>query len=108
LYALPDGSCGIFVGGGASVRVPQLIGVPRMVDMMLTGRTYGQPPTVPEEFSEFSGAFALAERFRDTTDLASGGGSTSPWPAGLFRRGDKVARQVGASVAFVWSVAVSI
>jgi (methylthio)acryloyl-CoA hydratase len=40
-YALPEGSRGIFVGGGASVRVPQLIGVPRMVDMMLTGRTYG-------------------------------------------------------------------
>jgi len=40
-YALPEGSRGIFVGGGASVRVPRLIGVPRMVDMMLTGRTYG-------------------------------------------------------------------
>lgn len=40
-YALPEGSRGIFVGGGASVRVPRLIGVPRMVDMMLTGHTYG-------------------------------------------------------------------
>ena len=40
-YALPEGSRGIYVGGGASVRVPKLIGVARMMDMMLTGRTYG-------------------------------------------------------------------
>ncbi len=37
-YALPEGSRGIFVGGGASVRLPRLIGVHRMADMMLTGR----------------------------------------------------------------------
>jgi len=37
-YALPEGSRGIFVGGGASVRLPRLIGVHRMTDMMLTGR----------------------------------------------------------------------
>lgn len=37
-YALPEGSRGIFVGGGASVRVPRLIGTARMADMMLTGR----------------------------------------------------------------------
>ena len=39
-YALPEGQRGIFVGGGASVRVPKLIGVARMADMMLTGRVY--------------------------------------------------------------------
>lgn len=39
-YALPEGSRGIFVGGGGSVRVPRLIGVARMTDMMLTGRVY--------------------------------------------------------------------
>jgi enoyl-CoA hydratase/carnithine racemase len=39
-FALPEGSRGIFVGGGGSVRVPRLIGVARMMDMMLTGRTY--------------------------------------------------------------------
>ena len=38
-YALPEGSRGIFVGGGGSVRLPRLIGVSRMMDMMLTGRT---------------------------------------------------------------------
>lgn len=37
-YALPEGQRGIFVGGGGSVRVPRLIGVARMTDMMLTGR----------------------------------------------------------------------
>lgn len=37
-YALPEGQHGLFVGGGGSVRVPRLIGVHRMVDMMLTGR----------------------------------------------------------------------
>ena len=39
-YALPEGSRGIFVGGGGAVRLPRLIGSARMVDMMLTGRTY--------------------------------------------------------------------
>lgn len=37
-YALPEGQRGIFVGGGASVRLPKLIGLSRMTDMMLTGR----------------------------------------------------------------------
>jgi enoyl-CoA hydratase/carnithine racemase len=40
-YALPEGSRGIYVGGGASVRLPRLIGTARVMDMMLTGRTYG-------------------------------------------------------------------
>jgi enoyl-CoA hydratase/carnithine racemase len=39
-YALPEGSRGIFVGGGGSVRIPKLVGVARMTDMMLTGRVY--------------------------------------------------------------------
>lgn len=39
-YAFPEGQRGIYVGGGASVRVPRIIGVDRMMDMMLTGRTY--------------------------------------------------------------------
>ena len=37
-YGLPEGTRGIFVGGGGSVRVSRLIGVARMTDMMLTGR----------------------------------------------------------------------
>ena len=39
-YALPEGSRGIYVGGGASVRLPRLIGTSRVMEMMLTGRTY--------------------------------------------------------------------
>ena len=38
-YALPEGSRGIYVGGGGSVRLPPLIGLARMKAMMLTGYT---------------------------------------------------------------------
>ncbi|WP_246121863.1 crotonase/enoyl-CoA hydratase family protein [Pseudonocardia cypriaca] len=37
-YALPEGQRGLFVGGGAAVRVQRLIGTALMTDMMLTGR----------------------------------------------------------------------
>jgi enoyl-CoA hydratase/carnithine racemase len=39
-YALPEGQRGLFVGGGGSARIPQIIGIARMTDMMLTGRVY--------------------------------------------------------------------
>jgi len=39
-YGLPEGQRGIFVGGGGSVRIPRLIGVARMTDLMMTGRVY--------------------------------------------------------------------
>jgi len=39
-YALPEGQRGIFVGGGGAVRLPRLIGLARVMDMMLTGRAY--------------------------------------------------------------------
>ncbi len=37
-YQMPEGQRGIFVGGGATVRVARVIGAHRMVEMMLTGR----------------------------------------------------------------------
>lgn len=37
-YALPEGTRGIFVGGGGSVRISRLAGTALMTDMMLTGR----------------------------------------------------------------------
>ena len=40
-FGLPEGQRGIFVGGSGAVRIPKLIGVARMTDMMLTGRVYG-------------------------------------------------------------------
>jgi len=39
-FAFPEGTRGIFVGGGGSVRVPRLVGTHIMMDMMLTGRVY--------------------------------------------------------------------
>lgn len=38
MYQLPEGRHGIFVGGGASVRVARILGPGRMGEMMLTGR----------------------------------------------------------------------
>ncbi|MBX2854681.1 MAG: crotonase/enoyl-CoA hydratase family protein [Rhodobacteraceae bacterium] len=40
-FQLPEGRRGIFVGGGASVRVGRILGADRMREMMLTGRSYG-------------------------------------------------------------------
>ena len=39
-FQLPEGKRGIFVGGGASVRVGRILGADRMTEMMLTGRKY--------------------------------------------------------------------
>jgi enoyl-CoA hydratase/carnithine racemase len=39
-YGLPEGQRGIFVGGGGSARIPRLMGVARMTDLMLTGRVF--------------------------------------------------------------------
>jgi len=39
-FQLPEGQRGIFVGGGASVRVPRIIGAGRVTEMMLTGRRF--------------------------------------------------------------------
>ena len=63
-FALPEGSRGIFVGGGASVRLPRLIGVARMADMMLTGRVYPAAEGVALGFAQYladeGGAFDKA------------------------------------------------
>lgn len=40
-FQLPEGRRGIFVGGGATVRVGRILGPDRMREMMLTGRNYG-------------------------------------------------------------------
>ncbi|GAB4038136.1 crotonase/enoyl-CoA hydratase family protein [Spirosoma gilvum] len=52
-YALPEGQRGIFVGGGASVRLPKLIGTARMADMMFTGRTISAEEGVWMGFSQY-------------------------------------------------------
>ncbi len=38
IFQLPEGTHGIFVGGGASVRTARIVGAGRMCEMMLTGR----------------------------------------------------------------------
>ena len=39
-FGLPEGQRGLFTGGGATIRVADLIGKARMIDMMLSGRLY--------------------------------------------------------------------
>lgn len=78
-YGLPEGSRGIYVGGGGSVRLPRLIGVARMMDMMLTGRTYsaedgqamGLSTYLTEPGEGFAKGLALAERIGGNTALTN-------------------------------------
>ena len=78
-YALPEGQRGIFVGGGGSVRLPRLIGVHRMADMMLTGRAYGAAEGVALGFSQylvedgegFAKGLALAEAMARNAPLTN-------------------------------------
>src|SRR5690606_13318525 len=75
-FALPEGQRGIFVGGGGSVRLPRLIGVARMADMMLTGRVYSAAEGVTLGFTQYlaeaGGAYAKA------MELAAKGASNAP------------------------------
>lgn len=41
IFRMPEGQRGIFVGGGATVRLTAVIGADRLTEMMLTGRSYG-------------------------------------------------------------------
>jgi enoyl-CoA hydratase/carnithine racemase len=78
-YALPEGQRGIFVGGGGSVRLPRLIGVPRMTDMMLTGRVYSATEGAAYGFSQYLAdegkalpkAMELAERVAANAPLTN-------------------------------------
>lgn len=78
-YALPEGSRGIFVGGGGSVRIPRLIGVARMTDMMLTGRTYsaedgqtmGLTTYLVDDGAGFAKGLELARRIAGNTTLTN-------------------------------------
>lgn len=52
-YALPEGQRGLFTGGGGAVRIPRLVGVPVMMDMMLTGRRYHAAEGAARAFSQY-------------------------------------------------------
>jgi enoyl-CoA hydratase/carnithine racemase len=78
-YALPEGTRGIFVGGGGAVRVPKLIGAARMTDMMLTGRVYNAQDGERLGFAQYlvpageslAKAIALAERIATNAPLTN-------------------------------------
>lgn len=78
-YALPEGSRGIFVGGGGSVRIPKLIGAARMTDMMLTGRVYsavdgekvGLAQYLVQAGQAFEKAYELAVRIAQNAPLTN-------------------------------------
>lgn len=78
-YALPEGTRGIFVGGGGAVRIPKLIGVARMTDMMMTGRVYnavdgeriGFAQYVVPAGTAFDKALELAQRIATNAPLTN-------------------------------------
>ena len=78
-YALPEGSRGIFLGGGGSVRLPRLIGAARVMDMMLTGRThsaedgqaFGLTQYLVEPGQGLAKAIELAERIATNAPLTN-------------------------------------
>ena len=78
-YALPEGQRGIFVGGGATVRVGRIVGAGRLIEMMLTGRSYdaaegqrlGLSHYLVEPGAAFEKAVALAERIAGNAMLSN-------------------------------------
>jgi len=78
-YALPEGSRGIFVGGGGSVRIPKLMGASRMADMMFTGRVYdaaegervGLSQYLVPKGQAFEKALELAKRIAQNAPLTN-------------------------------------
>jgi enoyl-CoA hydratase/carnithine racemase len=79
VYALPEGQRGIFVGGGGSVRLPKIIGIARMTDMMLTGRAYtgdegnliGISQYLVEDGEGFNMAIELAKKISYNAEISN-------------------------------------
>jgi (methylthio)acryloyl-CoA hydratase len=78
-YGLPEGTRGIFVGGGGSVRISRLLGTARMTDMMLTGRvfdadegqTFGVSNYRVPDGQGLAKALALAEKIAGNAPLSN-------------------------------------
>jgi (methylthio)acryloyl-CoA hydratase len=78
-YGLPEGQRGIFVGGGGAARIPRLMGVARMTDLMMTGRVYdategqavGLTQYVVDEGQALAKALALAERIAANAPMSN-------------------------------------
>ncbi|WP_017998784.1 crotonase/enoyl-CoA hydratase family protein [Paracoccus sp. N5] len=76
-FGLPEGQRGLFTGGGATIRVPRLIGQARMVDMMLTGRLYSGDEAVSVGLAQYrvedseAKALEIARRAAQNTPLSN-------------------------------------
>ena len=77
-FALPEGQRGLFTGGGATIRVADLVGKARMIDMMLTGRVYQGEEAVQiglaqyrVEGSSFDAALELARKAAQNLPLSN-------------------------------------
>jgi enoyl-CoA hydratase/carnithine racemase len=78
-FALPEGSRGIYVGGGGSVRIARLIGPARMGDMMLTGRVldaaemerWGGVNYLAEEGAALDRATEVARRMAENAEFTN-------------------------------------
>jgi (methylthio)acryloyl-CoA hydratase len=78
-YGLPEGQRGIFVGGGGSARIPRLIGVARMTDLMMTGRVFDADEGVAMGLSQYrveegkatEKALALAARIGQNAPMSN-------------------------------------
>ncbi|WP_199260390.1 crotonase/enoyl-CoA hydratase family protein [Paracoccus binzhouensis] len=76
-FGLPEGQRGLFTGGGATIRVPRLIGQARMVDMMLTGRLYSGEEATQVGLAQYrvadseAKAYELARRVAQNTPLSN-------------------------------------
>lgn len=67
-YQLPEGRRGIYVGGGASVRVSRIIGGDRMREMMLTGRRYNAEEGLALGLSHYN--VGKGEAYKKALELA--------------------------------------
>lgn len=78
-FALPEGQRGIFVGGGASARTARLMGVSRMTDLMMTGRSIDADTAerwavvnyVADEGQALAEAIRLAARAATNAELSN-------------------------------------
>ncbi|MEQ9037571.1 MAG: crotonase/enoyl-CoA hydratase family protein [Silicimonas sp.] len=78
-FALPEGQRGIFVGGGGSVRIARLMGIARMTDMMVTGRSvdartaeaWNLVQYVVPEGEALERAVALAEKAASNAEISN-------------------------------------
>src|SRR5689334_16732743 len=75
-FGLPEGQRGLFVGGGGSARIPRLMGVARMTDMMLTGRVYDRDEGVHAGLAQY--AVADGAGFAKALELARRIASNAP------------------------------